>query len=268
MDKANRDNRPAPQQADLDWYSFSQGPGANAPTERQTSPQKQADDPYGYHQGPSGDKRQPHPGEPKPARGNLTLYDVAEQTLKSEGKKGYKQDDIYFRLNDLMAAHGFQKANLDGRSKINDHMLPRSWNDVDPRKLYDSVTPKPEPPKPEAPRPPKAGGEENGKDAPQNPAEQARAAYQKQLEAEIQEKYSLPPIRKGQGYFHAVAEAHPDWSSEKVLAEAKRIRHLNSDKTSLSVGERVSTLSKEEREQMIAKAMQAYDKQPAAPSAS
>lgn len=302
MDRQSKDTAPAVQQG-VDWYGFYQGtparqaaPGRAAETEnapieqrRVNIPQAQAAerDPYGYHQGPGKrveePRREPAPSKdpydyhqgPRPQKPGkdhmprLTLYDVAESTFKAEGRKNYKQDDIYFRLNDMMVAHGFQKANIDGRKHINDHMLPKSWNYVDPRKLMEAPK-QPEPPKGAPKEPPKDVPKEPpkgddkagdpGKDkVPQTPEEKARADYQKQVEAYIKDQYSLPPIQKGKGYYDAVAEAHPDWKPKQIMEEAKRIRHLNNERTELKVGERVSTISKEERDQMIAKAMAEYD---------
>ncbi len=275
MDKTTDAGKAAPQQSAIDWFSFNQG------ADNTTKPGKAGDqspapqpgqDPYDYNQGPS------KPGDPaKPGKhrqSSLTLYDVAESTLKAEGKKSYKQDDIYFRLNDMMVAHGFQKANIDGRSHINDHMLPKSWNMVDPHKLLDTKPnepPKDQPKDPSKDKPKDPGkdkskdpskdkaGEPNGKD--QTPEEKARADYQKQVEAAIKEKYTLPPVEAKKGYYDTVAAAHPDWKPKQILEEAKRVRHLNNENLNLTVGERLYTISKEDRQKMMDEAMAAYDKQ-------
>lgn len=273
MDNADREGRkPVPQQAP-DWYGFHQGaPARGSERSEQPGPQRPAEDPYGYHQGPG--RRQPGDGQPNPQKPGkdkgghkLTLYEVAETNLRAHGTKITNQDQIYFHLNDLMVRQGHQKANIDGRTKINDHMLPNSWNYVSPRKFQEAVQkaepPKPEPPKPEPkPEPPKPGDDKAGSDngQPKSPEEQARAEYQKKLEAEIAEKYSLPPIEKGKGYYDAVAKAHPDWKASQVLDEARRVRKLNDNRVDLKVGERISTISKEDRAAMIAKAMEEYDK--------
>ena len=300
MENMSKEGKQAPKQASPDWYDFNQNGPASRGADQQKPKPPGAGDPYDYHQGPHkpGDStHQPKPGDgkhhkPGGQKNHLTLYDVAEGNLKSSGTKISNQDQIYFHLNDMMVAHGFQKANLEGRTNINDHMLPKSWNDVNPHKLQekapDQPAPKPEPPKgdqpapkPEPPKgdqpapkpePPKGdhpapkpgdgktGDQKPGDNTPKSPEEKARAEFQKKVEADIAEKYSLPPIEKGKGYYDAVANAHPDWKPKQVMDEAKRVRHLNSDRTDLKVGERVSTISKEERAAMIAKAMEEYDK--------
>ncbi len=281
MDNVEKDSKPVEQPQAVDWYSFHQGNLQRAGDSNNAPPQPTDSDPYGYHQGPGkGEKPSKDPGndqnnnaDNKKPKHRLTLYEVAENTLKAEGKKGYKQDDIYFRLNDLMVAQGHKKAIIDGRRHINDHMLPRSWNYVDPYKFQEASKPKSEDPKnpegepkkPEDPKKPEEPKQDPGKDKagepdkPQSPEEKARAEYQKQVEAQIQDKFSLPPIEKGKGYYDAVAKAHPDWKPKQILEEAKRVRHLNNDSVNLKVGERILTISKEERAQMIAKAMQDYD---------
>lgn len=252
-----------------DPYGYHQGRPATDKGRPTGQPKAGADDPYGYHQGPHTPGAPTHkPGKPghdgkhdgKHKHPSLTLYDVAESTLKHEGKPIKTQDDIYFRLNDMMVAHGFQKANIDGRNHINDHMLPKSWNDVDPRKLQEAPKPsepKPEPPKPGKDQPPK-DGPVTGDNQPQSPQDKARAEYQKKVEASIIDKFALPPIG-ADGYYGAVEKLHQDWKPKQILEEARRIRHLNGDKVDLSAGERVLTISKEEHDQMLAKAMKEYD---------
>lgn len=268
MDKASKDASPAPQQG-IDWYSFHQGTPAKV-GDKQPVPQVPGPDPYDYHQGPSKDGQKPPQSDQPQRKHRLTLYEVAEDTLKAEGKKSYKQDDIYFRLNDMMVAHGYKKANIDGRKNINDHMLPNSWNYVDPRKLREAPKqPEPKPPE-QPPKQPddKAGdpGKDPGKDQPPtSPEEKARAEYQKKVEDYIKDTYSLPPIEKGKGYYDSVAKAHPDWKPKQIMEEAKRIRHLNNDRVNLKVGERIPTISKAERDEMIAKAMREYDEAQKAP---
>ena len=286
MDNVSNEKSAAqPQQ--VDWFSFHQGPsntgGDRGPQPGPVQDKGPGQDPYDKHQGPGkGTPTDQGPGKPYPTvpkgLAALTLYDVAEGTLKAEGKKGYKQDDIYFRLNDMMVAHGHKKANIDGRNHINDHMLPNSWNFVDPKSLLEAPKPKDPPKEPpkdqpkDQPKPDpgkdKAGdpGKDKPKEEPKTPEEKARADYQKQVEAALTDKYSLPPIEKGKGYYDAVAKAHPDWKPKQVMDEAKRVRHLNGDKVDLKVGERISTISKDERAQMIAKAMAEYDEKKKTPT--
>lgn len=279
MDKTTEAAKPANQQAGIDWFSFHQGADNTGRPDKAGDQQpapgpKPGQDPYDYNQGPS---KQGDPAKPGKRQSTLTLYDVAESTLKAEGKKSYKQDDIYFRLNDMMVSHGFQKANIDGRSHINDHMLPKSWNMVDPHKLLDTKPadppkdqpkdqPKPDPAKDQQkpgkdqkPDPAKDKAGDPAKD--QSPEAKARAEYQKKVEDSIKEKFTLPPVEEKKGYYDTVAKVHPDWKPKQILEEAKRIRHLNNDSINLSVGERLYTISKDERQKMLSEAMAAYDKQ-------
>lgn len=257
MDRVTQNVQPAQEERGVDWFSFHQGPGQRGP-ERHPQGPRPGHDPYDNHQGPR-QRRNPddtnRPERPrKPEKHRLTLYEVAEGTLKKESKK-YSQDDIYFRLNDMMVAHGHKKANIDGRKNINDHMLPRSWNYVDPRSLLEAPKPK-DPPAPKNPD----DGKDNPKEPPQTPQEKARDDYQKQVEASLQEKFALPPIEKGKGYYDSVAKAHPDWKPQQVLDEARRVRGLNDNRVDLKVGERVWTISKEERAKLIQQAMDEYDR--------
>ena len=168
MDNPNAGKKPANQpSSDADWYGFNQEKSVKTtPDKSQTTPGP-GDDPYGYHQGgpakPGGDTNKPGNQCPD-GKGNLTLYDVAERELRRTNTEIKSQDDIYRKLNEMMVAHGHTKANLDGRTHINDHMLPKSWNNVDPRSLLDGDAkncppkhdkhPKPEPGH-DKPHPPK-----------------------------------------------------------------------------------------------------------------
>jgi hypothetical protein len=68
---------------------------------------------------------------------HLTLFDVARHELKKHHIPIHSNDDIYHKLNEMMAAHGHKRANLDGRTRINDHMLPKEWNHVDPHSIME-----------------------------------------------------------------------------------------------------------------------------------
>ena len=134
MDNVNRDaGKPAPQRDDVDWYGFHQK-SSKTPAEKSPS-STPADDPYGYHQGSPAKHDGQKPGHDGTHKPGLTLYDVAEHNMRDHHLQIKSQDDIYRHLNDMMVAHGHHRANLDGRSHLNDHMLPKEWNFVDPRSL-------------------------------------------------------------------------------------------------------------------------------------
>jgi hypothetical protein len=174
MDNVSKDTaKPAPQQSDVDWYGFNQStkPGSDkAPT----TPASPSDDPYSYHQNGPAKPGQTPGGRPP------TLYDAAVQDMQARNVQIKSQDDIYRHLNEMMVAHGHRKANIDGRNHINDHMLPRSWNNVDPASILDGAAPKPKPeqPKPEAPRPPQPHPVEQPRQT--HPVEQPRQTTQPQ----------------------------------------------------------------------------------------
>lgn len=70
-------------------------------------------------------------------RNHLTLFDVAKDTLKAHHTPIRSSDEIYHKLNSMMVAHHHTKADIDHRTHINDHMLPKSWNHVDPRSIIE-----------------------------------------------------------------------------------------------------------------------------------
>lgn len=164
MDNPNRGTTQAHQQSSIDWYSFNQEKPAGRGTDH---PHKPSPEKPGGNTHP--DKHHPH----------LTLYDVAKSELKHSHKPIKNSDDVYHELNEMMVAHGHKKANLDGRTQINDHMLPKEWNYVNPRSLMEHHDknggknnhpdkPQPAPENPGEPKHPQHPGEPK---APQHPGE-------------------------------------------------------------------------------------------------
>lgn len=223
LDNVNGNNGPAPKQSDVDWFGFNQNGPANKAggdtTGQKPQPQGPGDDPYDKNQGapakpagPGTPEKPDHGGHDKP-HGPLTLYDVAERELRHSHTEIKSQDDVYRKLNEIMVAHGHQKANLDGRTGINDHMLPKEWNSVNPKSLlehHDGDKPHPHPakhhepkehhPKPEQPheRPPQPTPQDRTTQAVPRPAEQPQYPYAPQPQPQYQ--YAPQPQYHAQPY--------------------------------------------------------------------
>lgn len=186
-----------------------------------------------------------------------TLYDMARTSLTKRGAlTGEREDNdsIYRELNRIMTLNGYKTATLDGKNHISDADLPRTWNSVVSRqefKIYGAARGAGQDGKSEPP----AAESSDGKTS----AQTEREKLIEQLRRKVIDETSTLPLLRGEGYYQVLERMHPGTRAEDLVKEAHRIKHINSDRDILYVGERLATATQEERQREVEKRLKELD---------